>query len=639
MKVTLNWLQTYFDEKLPEVEKVTELLNFRAFEVEGIESSGDDKILDVKILADRACYALCHRGVAGEIGAAVGMKHIIRNIEHIREEIKGIPEIDIKKPALCARYIGRRVESVKVGKSPNWLRERLEAIGERSINNIVDVANFVMFDIGQPLHAFDANKVKGTIQIRLAKRGEKITTLDNQEINLDSQTLIIADTDGPLAIAGIKGGKRAEVGPETKNLILEAANFDKSSIRLTSTRFELKTSAARRFEAGLSPELALEAIRMLSAKIKEVSSEAVFGPVNDVYKRKSKQTKIEVSSAFISATLGVKLTEEEIIAILSKLNIGAEKKGKVLAVIPPAIRTDLNIPEDIVEEVGRIYGYEKITPKIPPPIRGQAMVDKNFYYIEKVKNILLEQGFNEVSLYTLAPKGFFEVAKPLADDKKFLRENLAEGLSSCLERNAKNAPLWGLSEVRVFEIGNVFAKSGERIHLCIGRQTLVKKDRRNEEILDEIISLLSTAFERPLSAKISTSPSGAMAELDITDLFLHANYPGAYSDLNFGKASTNKFVPFSQYPFALRDIAVFTLKGTEQKEPMDIIKKEAGSWLVHADLFDVFEKTMSDGSSKMSYAFHLVFQSAEKTLTDPEVNEVMNRITKEMNSKSGWQVR
>lgn len=654
MLISYKWLQTYFEEKLPEAEKIAELLNFHAFEVEGIKAWDTDEILDVKVLADRACYALSHRGVAGEIAATLNLK-LKRGVN--KENVGGvlltprfnkilkIPEIEIKKPALCARYIGWRVEGVEIGKSPDWLVERLESIGERSVNNIVDAANFVMFDIGEPLHSFDADKVKGAIQIRLAKKGEKITTLDNREVELNPAVLIIADDEGPLAIAGIKGGKRAEVTEKTENLILEAANFDRSSIRLASTFLELKTGAARRFEAGLSPELALEAMERFSALIAELCPNIKFGPVNDVYKHKQKPAKIEITNEFIGSTLGVNIPEEKIIEILNKLNITAVKKGLPAAtgaaqagdrliVTPPLIRTDLKIPEDIVEEVGRIYGYENVAAKLPPAIKGRAAIDKNFYYIEKIRNILLEQGFNEVSLYTLVSKGHFEAAKPSSPDRKFLRENLADGVAECLKRNVQNAPLLGLSEIRIFEVGRVFGPRGERTHVCVGRHTLIKKDRRNEDILREIVNLLGSAFGMPFAAKISTGPEGAIAELNITDLFRTARSPDSYDELGFGKASENKFKPFSPYPFALRDIAVWTPKDVDKSEPLHIIKKEAGEWLQRTDLFDTFPK---DG--KISYAYHLVFQSMQKTLTDGEVNEVMERITREMNGREGWQVR
>jgi len=353
-----------------------------------------------------------------------------------------------------------------------------------------------------------------------------------------------------------------------------------------------------------------------------------------VYKHKQKPTKIEISPEFIKDKLGADISEEKIIEILSKLNIGVVKKGETLIATPPFIRTDLNITEDIVEEVGRIYGYENVTPKLPPAIRGNPIVDKNYYYVEKIKNILTEQGFSEVLLYTLASKGHLEVAKPLADDKRFLRENLSSGVSECLQRNANNAPLLGLSEIRIFEVGKVFGVRGERIHVCIGRQTLVKKDRRNEDILSEIINLLGSAFDTPIASKISSGPGGAIAELDITDLFDTARSPKTYDELGFDKKSDVKFKLFSQYPFALRDIAVWTPKGTDKKAVLDIIQKESGEWLVRTDLFDSFEK-----DDKISYAYHLVLQSMTKTLTETEINEVMDRITKEMNGRGGWQVR
>jgi phenylalanyl-tRNA synthetase beta chain len=624
---------------LPDAERIADVLNFHAFEIEEIKAWDTDEILNVKVLADRACYALCHRGIASEISAGAIMKMKNFPTKVVKEEIKKKPEIDIKKPGLCYRYVGRRVENVKVADSPDWLRARLESIGERSINNIVDVANFVMFDIGQPLHAFDADKIKGAIQIRTAKNGEKMTTLDNREVELDSSFLIIADDEGPLAIAGIKGGKRAEVTKETKNLILESANFDRSSIRLVSTKLGLKTEASRRFEANLSPELAGEAMEAFSCLVKDVSPEAEFGPVNDLYKKKQKQVEIDISVDFISQRLGVSIGEDEIVMILKKLGIAVKKIGNGLVVFPPPFRTDLNIPEDIIEEVGRIYGYEKVVSKLPLPIRGQAIIEKNYFYTEKIKNILIENGFDEVSLYTLTNRGHFEVLKPLAEDKKFLRDNLSNGIQKCLVENAYNAPLLGLSEIRIFEIGNVFGPIGERVHVCIGRQTLMKKDRKNEDILQEIIGLLGSVLGAPLSAKVSANNSGAIAEVDITDLFRTARSPSSYNELNFSKVSENKFKAFSQFPFVLRDIAVFVPTNISKEEISEIIKKEAGELLVRFDLFDTFTKKMSDGSEKNSHAFHLVFQSMNKTLTDIDVNEVMNKITASINSKVGWQVR
>ncbi len=640
MLISKDWLETYFDQKLPEGDRLAEVFNFHSFEVEEIKSWDTDEILDIKVLADRACYALCHRGIAKELSASANIKLKEQKVDLPKENIKSKPDIDVVDNKLCFRYVGRRVENVKVAESPSWLKARLESIGERSINNIVDVANFVMFDIGQPLHAFDADKIVGTIKIRKAKKGEKITTLDHREIELGPEILIIADEEGPLAIAGVKGGNRAEVTFDTKNLVLESANFYSSSIRLTSTGLNLKTGASRRFEANLSPELAGEAMDAFSSLISTLCKDAKFGPKNDIYNKKQNPVKIIIETDFIRNVLGIKIEDQDILSILSKLEIEVKGKNGVLSITPPFSRMDLRIPEDVVEEVGRIYGYEKLSSDLPPKLRGRAMVNKNFYYSEKIKNILVENGFSEVSLYSLKGRGFLEVAHPLASDKKFLRENLADGLSECLKQNALNAPILGLSEIRIFEVGSVFSKNGERVHLCVGRQFVGKKERSNDDIIREINNLLNSTLGMVLSTKITSGPTGAVAEFDITDVFTTHRSPNSYDDLSFELSKTyRKFLPFSTYPFVLRDIAVFTPKGTTEEDVLNIIKEESGELLKRTDLFDVFTKKMSNGEEKTSYAFHLVFQSMEKTLNDVEVNEIMDRVTKRMNAREGWQVR
>src|SRR3989338_3142166 len=209
MLVSYKWLQSYFGEKLPAPEKVAELITFGFAEVEGIEKKGSDTILDVKVLPDRACYALSHRGVAYEVAAITGFKQKVFNWPQPIVTQTKLLEVRVEAPELCSRYMARVVENVTAKEQP-WVREHLEAIGQRSINPIVDGANIVMFDMGQPLHAFDADKVDGKIIVRRAKKSEKIITLDNREVLLDESVLIIADETSPLAIAGIKGGKKAE---------------------------------------------------------------------------------------------------------------------------------------------------------------------------------------------------------------------------------------------------------------------------------------------------------------------------------------------------------------------------------------------------------------------------------------------
>jgi phenylalanyl-tRNA synthetase beta chain len=263
MKVSRNWLQTYFYSEIPAVDKLSELFTFHSFEVEGVEKieakgkAPEDFVMDVKILPDRAHYCLSHRGVAEEVHVITGMP--LKKDRDTGKPPEGnrmiaTPKIIIEDNNFCRRYMGRRVEGVKVSESPEWMEKYLEAIGERSINNIVDASNIIMFDIGQPLHIFDADKVRGEIKVRAAHEGEKILLLDGKEVTLKSNDFVVSDDEGPLAIAGVKGGKRAGITAETKNIIIESANFDPTAVRRTSTELNLRNESSKRFENEITPD-------------------------------------------------------------------------------------------------------------------------------------------------------------------------------------------------------------------------------------------------------------------------------------------------------------------------------------------------------------------------------------------------
>src|SRR3989344_4572543 len=394
MLISYNWLQRYFKKKLPTAEKVAEILTFAVFEIESVEKIENDFVLDVKVLPDRAHYALCHRGIARELAAAKPDLGILdtRNLQMSGVCKLKLLKIKIENPADCRRYIGRRVENVKVQPSQqDWIKKLLAAVGQRSINNIVDAGNFVMFDMNQPLHAFDADKVKGAIQIRRAKKSEKIITLDNKEIALDPEILIIADDEGPLAIAGIKGGRKAEVTSATKNLILESANFNPTLIRKTSQKLNLQTDASKRFENDIPPAIAETAINELSALIAEiVGPETKFGELVDEYPKPLKLKVVQASPDFVAQKLGIQ------------------------------------IPEDLVEEIGRLYGYEKIPEKKLVVTKAEIVINKNFYWENRIRQILTKLGFSEVMTSSFRPKGNIEIEKPLASDKAFLRTELAD---------------------------------------------------------------------------------------------------------------------------------------------------------------------------------------------------------------------
>lgn len=639
MKTSYKWLQTYFDKKLPSTEKLAEAITFHLCEIDGIEKVSGDEILDVKVLPDRGHYLLSHRGVACEISA-------ILNLPLKKQETKDFKLADTRKlsisisdPKLCRRYIGRVVENVTVSDSPKWMQERLVAIGQRPINNIVDIANYVMFDLGQPLHAFDADKVRGNISVRLAKVGEKISTLDGKDLNLDPETLIIADDFGPLAIAGIKGGKRAEVDANTKNLILESANFDPVSVRKTAQRLGIQTDASKRFENEISPEICgVVAMEEFSALLSEFGGKSVkIGPVVDEYPNKAEKRQIEISSDFINSVLGQDISIKEIENIFKRLSFEYKVFGNNFIIDIPYQRLDLETPENIIEEVGRIHGYENIEAILPEKTKSNSKLVKTFYWTERIKDILVNCGFSEVITSSFSNKGDIEILKPLADDKKFLRTNLSQNILKSLDLNAHNAAILALDEVKIFAVGSVFPGL-EKLSLGIGVRN-VKKDKKKEaDKVSEIVHLLTKELKTDVANY--TEFNDGVCEIDLGGLIQKLPEPESYDDVYVPDIKVPvKYSPISIYPFILRDVAVFTPEGTEAEDVLKIIKKEGTNLLVKTHLFDVFRKPLPDGTVKISYAYNLVFQSQERTLSDGEINEIMKKITDSLNSQNGWQVR
>jgi phenylalanyl-tRNA synthetase beta chain len=687
MLISYNWLKKYFDTELPMPEKIAELFTFHAFEVEGIEKiSGSDlgteaqsdSVFDIKVLPDRAHYALSHRGIASELGAIIGgsvykaKSSLPKGIYVNTGAVQEISPVSIKiEDAACLRYIGRRIEGLTVGKSPSWLAGLLGSIGQRSINLVVDATNFVMFDIGQPLHAFDADKVKGGIVVRQARVGEKITTLDGKdgggkEIVLPLGTLVIADDEGPLAIAGVKGGARAQVTAATKAIILESANFEAASIRRTSTAVGIRNDSSKRFENALTPELAGEAMDLVTRLILGISS-GKAGPLCDVYPIPQSIQTVAFSVEEISAKLGISISKQDIVDLLARLNItvttgNSNNNSKFIAQIP-AERLDLTSPTDLAEEVGRLYGYEKITPAVLS-LTGAAPVNKRFYWEQKVRAILVRAGFSEVYTHTLVSAGPIEIQNPLASDKRALRADLTAGIAKALEFNAHNAPLIGIDRVRIFEIGKVFDGKSEYLSLVVAvgdLQKSAKKKKGAVTVSDEIravsedlskglvIAVLPDAGKSDNNSGKSSIGEGIM-EINLDTVIDMLPEPGA-SDVQalrkemFSLAVGRKYRKISPYPFVLRDVAVFVPMSTESsaaaissEEVLALIIEQAGDLLVRHALFDVFTKKFPDGTMQTSYAFNLVFQSDERTLSDEEVNAVMKKIYDSMSAR-GWQVR
>ena len=600
MKVSRKWIQEFFDHPLPNVESISNALTFHAFEVEDIEKKDNDDILNVKVTPNRGHDCLSHRGIAKELSAIL---RIPMKNDPLRASISLGPKTDsvsikVEEGNLCSRYIAGYVRGVKVGPSPEWLSGRLISIGQRPINNIVDAANFVMFDIGQPLHAFDADKLveqkgKYKILVRKAHENEKILTLDNKEYTLTDSTVLIADghDDRPLGIAGIKGGHCARVDDTTTNLILEAATFDGPSLRKTAQALQLQSDASKRFEQVLPPELAIYAMQAFITLIKKIAGGQVMG-FSDAYPTVQEKRETAVSVDHVNAVLGTELSDSQIRDTFKRLDLTFREKSGLFTVSVPFERLDISIPEDLIEEVARIIGYDKIPTAELPLFLKKPETNENFLKTEFLREDLIAKGYSEVFTSVFRNKGEREVLNKVGGDKPFLRDNLADGLKETLEQNIYNRDLLGLDKVKIFEIGTIWNRGKEELHIG----TIAEGEEAKEISLDQ-------------------------------------------ARVNIGKeklslSRTLRYEPFSRYPAVTRDIALFVPSITNPDEIEKIIRENAGELLVRSRLFDKFEK-----EDKISYAFRLVFQSQERTLTDTEVNATMQKISSKLTENKGFEIR
>ena len=630
MKVSRAWLQKYFDTELPSVEQLADALTFHSSEVE--EVAGD--MLDVKVLPDRACYALSHRGIAHEISAALKLplKH-----DPLRESLPELPSTNTLMvadcdPKLAPRYMLAHIKDVKVGPSPAWLKDALESVGQRSINNIVDAANYVMLDLGQPLHAFDAAKVPqkdGTyvVTVRKAYEGERLTTLTGEEYVLPEDTLLIVDGDDtPIGIAGIKGGKSSEVNESTTDLLLEAANFDGTHTRRAAQALKLFTDASTRLQNRPSPDLVPYGLHAAAALIQEVAGGELVGGI-DVYPEPQEKVELTVSLARVNGILGTTYTADDMSTALNRLALPNRPEGDALVINVPFERCDLRLPEDIAEEIGRILGYEHLgTPELPHLDEAPDLA--RFRGIERIKDTLLERGYIELSTQSFASAGDVELANPLQSDRPWLRAELAENMRDALTRAKRESPrtLGPESSLKLFEIGTVFTKHGEYLSLALGYEALTGKPNPLA-LTDDLQALVDLV---PDSGLMMPTHDSTVAEVSLAATALEKLGEGYEPK----QITLGAFRPYTVYPFALRDVAVWTPEGTEESEVALTIQGAAGELLLRMDLFDRFEK-----DTQISYAYRLVFEAPDRTLSDADLDPLMARVTEALEAKDGWKVR
>ncbi len=610
MKISHNWLQTYFALPLPKAETLADALTFHAFEIDGVEKAGEDDVLDVKVTPNRGHDCFSHWGIAKEVSAITNVPLHDSPMDHA---VSLAPTTDAVSVAiatpLCKRYIAGYVRGVRVMPSPQWLVDALAAMGQRSVNNVVDATNYVMFSIGQPLHAFDADKITGTIRVRHLNKGEEIDLLRTTKqikggivadlgrkiVQIeDMGALVIADNTGPIALAGIKGGEGTSVTEKTKNIIIESANFDGVAVRRGSRFFGIRTDASARFEQVISPELAAYGMRAVADLIVSIAQGEVVGFV-DVYPEPQKPRTVSVSLVKIRRVLGIEISESEVVDVFKRLRFVYEIHDGEFVVQVPYERLDLTIAEDLIEEVGRIIGYDKIPATPLPPASTAPVVNAGFATAEMIREKFVAEGYSEVFTSVFADKGERVVANKVDGVRPYLRTNLTDGLIEAHKKNVHHKDLLGLKDVKLFEIGTVWKDGKEEVHVA-----------HIEE------------------SKKTVTHAESVLELAASDTY--AAFPLSHA---------TRYQSFSKYPCIVRDVACWTPTGTNAVEVLRMIREVAGDLLVRSEKFDEYQH---DKTGKTSFAFRLVLQSFDRTLTDEDANAVMARVSEVLRG-SGFEIR
>ena len=653
MKISYNWLQSFFNKKLPVPEKLADLLTFHSFEVEEVKENNDDWILDIDVLPNRSHDCLSHKGIAREISVLLKYPFKLidygKKIKESKELASKVVKIEVEDKKMCSRYTSRVVVDVKIDSSPKWIQDRLITCGLKPISNVVDIANYVMLETGQPMHAFDADKIAGNkIIVRKAKKGEKMVSLDNEKYDLDENVLVIADEKGPVCIAGIKGGINPGIDGQTKRIVLEAANFNLRVIRQGSKKINLRTDASWRFENGLDPNLTQEAIDMCTYLIQKIAKGKVLKGLIDIYQDKREAKKINLDTFKVRSLLGINISDKDIIDILKRLNFKVKKTRNKLQVTVPTIRLDLSIPEDLIEEIGRIYGFEKIPSQLPNAFLIPSKKREDLIYQNKIKDILTNLGFSEVYNYSLlSNKESIKLANPVSQEQKYLRSSLM----TLLIKNIKDNKRY-FERVRLFEIGKVFYLDKRQVIEKKRLACIISLDEEKKEsqefyhlkgVIDSLLNKIGISDiwyddtlgkNRKAEIKVGNDLLGYIEEIE-------SNIAGF--EIDFEKivqlaTEERVYAAPSKYPAMVRDISVLVDHGTKVVEVLNLINRVGGFLVRDIDLFDIY-KGENIPDSKKNLAFHIVFQSDERTLVDSEVNQLRDIIITALEKEGGWEVR
>ncbi|MBV9956924.1 MAG: phenylalanine--tRNA ligase subunit beta [Acidobacteria bacterium] len=723
MNISYNWLRELSGTRL-EPRELSERLTMLGLAVEGVHEAGDDFVLDIDLTSNRP-DCLSHLGVAREVAAMEGTRVQLpeskpQAVARLAEELTAVEILD---PILCPRYAARVVQGVRIGPSPDWLVKRLEAIGQRSINNVADITNYVLHEVGQPLHAFDLAKLsEQRIVVRRARAGEKLKTLDGVLRELDTEMLVIADAEKPVALAGVMGGEDSEISEATVDVLIESAYFNPDSVRRTARRLGMHTEASHRFERGADYAAVLRAQERCVALICELAGGTATENAIDVYPRPLNQPVVSLRPERVKALTGLNLAAVEMENILTSLGFSQTAKmsnseavpslrdGVIeelpislqskMSFVPPTWRVDISIEEDLVEEVARHAGYDRIATELPASgIAGEYQPDE----LQKLsmRGALVANGYDEAisfsfidaghdETFELIPEfaareekgeqGFVTLSNSIIEGATRMRPTLLAGLLSAVRHNFNH----GTRDVRLFETGRIFlahekrlaGMSDEKNPLPLEREALalVATGGATEEMraghereLDfydlkgaleaavDAMNLLPLLFEaasaRHLregqSAVISLSDGKRIGYLGRLSEEIAAEYkfrqPVYVAELDLtalleAPEATVLYTPLARYPSVTRDVSLLVARRTGLAELLAAVNAQEVEFCRDAKLVGVYEgASLPEG--KRSVTLRLEYRADEQTLRDEEVDEMHKRIVSALEEKFDAQQR
>ena len=641
----------------------------------------DDVIFELEITPNRP-DCLSHIGIAREVAAYYGrkVKYPSYTLSEVIDSVNNYAKVRVEDKERCKRYMGRVIRNVTVAESPEWLKKRIRAMGLKPINNIVDITNFVMFEYNQPMHAFDLDKLENnTVVVRAAENGEKITTLDGVERELVNGELVIADEVKPIAIAGIIGGQATQIEAETKNVFLEVAYFTPDNIRKSAKKLGIVTDSGYRNERGLDIENLPEVIDRAAALIAEVASGEVLDEVIDKYIEKPQKFEIPLNLTKLNTFIGKKLEFDTVGKILSNLGLGIKTLSQdMLLITPPTYRTDLTRPEDLYEEVIRMYGFENIEAVMPVEDIESGLKDSKISVADNLKEILKEIGLHEVINYTFIPREaldilkikdkVIEISNPLSEDMVIVRPTLMYSLLANIRDNFNRNQF----DLRFFEVSKVFTPAeelaNEELRICVAIAGKPERTLWNPkpkaydfytmkgyvEKLLEYMGINRYKLERSSNEnfhpgrsadiKIGNDVIGTFGEVhpDVLEAMDIKRERAYVADIDLARAekyikSAVKYERIVKYPEVTRDLAIVMDKDILVGNMVEDLKR-VSPLIEKIEIFDVYEGERIDADKK-SVAISIVLRNKVKTLEEKEINDVVTKVLETISKKYRGEIR